>query len=377
MKKVTILALHLGAGGIERIVSMLANNLCENYKVEIVSTYKLYNKPFFTLDKRVKVKYLIPDMKPNKKEFLSALSDFRFIKAFKEGLKALKILRLKKSTMINYIKNCDSDVIISTRDIHNEMLGKYGSKYITKIGWEHNHHNDNKKYINKVIKSVEKLDYFVLVSKELCAFYQGKVKPKCVYIPNCIDYYPNKLSSLTGERILSVGRLSEEKDPLELIEVFNIVHQKFQNWKLDIVGDGILKDTMEDRICELNLQNHIKLHGSRNRDYINELLKDTSIFLTTSKTESFGIVVLEAFAYGVPTVAYSSAQGIKEIVTNNYDAYLINNRNRQVMAKRIMELIKDKNLRLEMGKYASKTSLKYKSTNISKIWIDLIEKNAK
>ena len=46
MKKVAILALHLGSGGIERITTMLANNLCNDYKVEIVSTYKIFNKPF-------------------------------------------------------------------------------------------------------------------------------------------------------------------------------------------------------------------------------------------------------------------------------------------------------------------------------------------
>lgn len=377
MKKVTILALHLGAGGIERITTMLANNLCNNYNVEIVSTYKLFNKPFFELDKRVKVKYLIPDLKPNKKEFKDALNDFRFIKAFKEGMKSLKILKLRKSTMIEYIKNSDSDVIISTRDIFNEWLGKYGSKYIKKIGWEHNHHNDDKKYVKKIVKSVKNLDYFVLVSKELCAYYQDKVKPKCLYIPNCLDFYPDELSKLDKNHILSVGRLSPEKDPIELLEVFKIVHNKFPDWKLDVVGSGVLEDKMEDKIEELGLTDSVIMHGYRNRDYINALLKDTSIFVTTSKTESFGIVVLEAFAYGVPCVAYSSAQGIKEIVSNNYDAYLVNERNREVMAKRIMELIKNKNRRVIMGDYAFKTALKYKDSNICKIWVDLIEKNAK
>ena len=47
MKKISILALHLGSGGIERITTMLANNLCKDYKVEIVSTYKIFSKPFF------------------------------------------------------------------------------------------------------------------------------------------------------------------------------------------------------------------------------------------------------------------------------------------------------------------------------------------
>ena len=48
MKKITILALHLGYGGIERAISMVANALSSEYNVEIVSTYKLYDKPIFS-----------------------------------------------------------------------------------------------------------------------------------------------------------------------------------------------------------------------------------------------------------------------------------------------------------------------------------------
>ena len=55
--------------------------------------------------------------------------------------------------MIEAIKNCDSDVIISTRDIHNNWLSKYGRDKTLKIGWEHNHHHNNKRYINKAVKA--------------------------------------------------------------------------------------------------------------------------------------------------------------------------------------------------------------------------------
>ena len=103
MKKVTILALHLGYGGIERAITDLANSLVENYSVEIVSTYKVYDKPVNRLDRRIKVKYLT-ELKPNKKEFKSALKKFRLVSAFKEGIKSVKILKLKKELMIEFIK---------------------------------------------------------------------------------------------------------------------------------------------------------------------------------------------------------------------------------------------------------------------------------
>ncbi len=59
MKKITILALHLDYGGIEKSISALANALCDKYKIEIVCIYKLYDKAAFFLEDKIKVKYLI------------------------------------------------------------------------------------------------------------------------------------------------------------------------------------------------------------------------------------------------------------------------------------------------------------------------------
>src|SRR5574344_673970 len=134
MKKVTVLALHLGYGGIEKAISSLVNNICDKYEVEIISTYRMFEIPVFKIDKRVKIRYLMDD-KPNKKELIDSLKQLRLITFIKESFKSFKILKLKKNLMINAIKKCNSDIIISTRDIHNYWLGLYGNKKSIKIGW--------------------------------------------------------------------------------------------------------------------------------------------------------------------------------------------------------------------------------------------------
>lgn len=377
MKKLTILALHLGYGGIERAISMLANSLADKYDITIVSTYKLYDEPPFILDKRIKIDYLIEDMIPNKNEFINSLKSLKFINTFKEGIKSIKILKQKKEKMINYIKNCKSDIMISTRDIHNEWLGKYGNENIIKIGWEHNHHNNNKKYINKVVNSVKKLDYFVLVSNELTSFYTEQLKNsncKCVHIPNTIDYIPNKKSLLKEENIVSVGRLSKEKGYLDLIDVYKIVQSKYPNWKLNIIGDGTERKAIEEKIKKYNLEESIILHGFQNRDYINDVLSKSSLYVMSSHTESFGIVLLEAYAYGIPAVSFTSAQGACEIITDNWDGYLVKNRDKEQMAKRICELISNYNRRFIMGKNASKKAEEYSTDKIKNKWIEMMEK---
>ncbi len=373
MKRITILALHLGYGGIEKCISTLANTLCKNYQVNVISTYKLYEKPSFPIDDRVKITYLIPDLSPSKNEFIDSVKHLKFIKGFKLGITNLKVLYLKKKKMIEAIKNCDSDVIISTRDIHNDWLGKYGNPNILKIGWEHNHHNNDKKYINKIIKSVSKLDYFVLVSKELEEFYRQKVKCKTVYIPNTLDYYPKKVSDLEEKRIISVGRLSEEKGYLDLIDVFSLVHRVYPDWKLDIIGDGNQKENIQKKIEEYGLKDFIILHGFQNKEYINQLLQKSSVYVMCSYTESFGIVLLEAFSFGIPCVAFDSARGATEIISNNWDGYLIKNRNKEIMAKKVCELISNPNRRIIMGANGIKKANQYSMDEIRKYWIQIIE----
>lgn len=371
MKRVVILALHLGFGGIERAITDLANSLVDDYKVEIVSTYKVYDKPANKLDKRVIVTYLT-DLKPNKKEFKESLKKFKLISAFKEGIKSIKILKLKKELMINYIKECDADVMISTRDIHNEWLGQYAREGILKIGWEHNHPHGDFKYANKIIKSCENLDYFVLVSKELTNYYKDLVKPKCIYIPNLVSK-ADCVSDLKNTNIVSIGRLSREKGFLDLIDVFALVHLAYPDWKLNIIGDGEELDKIKNKIKKYRLEDSIIMHGFLDKDHVGKILSESSIYVMTSFTESFGIVLLEAFSYGIPVVAFDSAEGAQEIISNNWDGYLISDRNTDEMAKRICHLIGNYNRRFIMGQNALKKSNKYSLEEVKNKWIKILK----
>ena len=371
MKKVTILALHLGYGGIERAITDLANSLVENYSVEIVSTYKVYDKPVNRLDRRIKVKYLT-ELKPNKKEFKSALKKFRLISAFKEGIKSVKILKLKKELMIEFIKQCDSDVIISTRDIHNEWLGEYAHEGVLKIGWEHNHHHGNEKYAKKIIESCKNLDYFVLVSKDLASYYKERVNPKCVYIPNLVSK-ADVTSDLKSPNLVSVGRLSKEKGFVDLIDVFALVHMMYPEWKLNLIGDGEEKDKIISKIHKYGLEDSVIMHGFLDKDKVGKILSESSIYLMTSFTESFGIVLLEAFSYGVPCVAFDSAEGANEIISNNWDGYLIKDRDIDEMAKRVCHLIGNYSRRFIMGQNAIKKANKYSLEEVREKWIKIIK----
>lgn len=377
MDKITILALHLGVGGVENSIISLSNMLCDKYLVEIISTYELDNSPAFEVDERVKIRYLLPNrLIPNRLEFKAALKKKNLISLLKEGVKAIKVLFYKKTKMIHAIKNLDSDIVISTRIYHNKLLGKYGKNIKIKIAQEHNHHNNNQKYIKQVINSVKNIDYLMPVSKELTAFYAEKLKgknTKCLYIPHCIDMFPEKVSSLTSKNIVAIGRLAKEKGYLDLIRIFQSFHKQQPDWKLNICGAGQEYENIKQKILEYHLEDDVKLLGNKNKAELNEILLDSSIYIMTSYTESFGLVLIDAESYGIPLLAFDSAKGATEIIEDGKNGFLITDRNQEKMVECLEKLATDENLRKVMGDAGREKSVLYRKDHISQIWFDFLD----
>ncbi len=297
-KKIVILSLHLGVGGAEKVICNLANLLSDNNDVKIISTYKLAEKPAFNVNNKVKIEYLIDNLTPNKNELKNAIKHFNIILSLKELYKSFKILYLRKYLMINAIKSLDCDIAISTRVFHNKLLGKYGNENIIKIAQEHNHHNNNQKYIKKVINSLKNFDYFMPVSKELADFYKDKIQnTEVVYIPNFIEEHSNKVSSLENKQLISVGRLEKVKGFDDLIDIFNIFYQTHKDWVLHIVGGGTEKQSLQNKIDSLNLNNNIFLCGNKLSNELENEYLNSSMYLMTSHSESFGIVLIEAASF--------------------------------------------------------------------------------
>lgn len=368
-KKISILVLHLGTGGAERVICNLANLLSESNDVKIISTYKLSETPSFNIDKKVEIEYLIENLKPNKQELKNSLKNFNLILIFKELLKSFKILYLKKHLMINAIKNLNCDIVISTRILHNKWVGKYANKKIVKIAQEHNHHNNNQKYIKQLIKSLKNFNYFMPVSHELADFYKPKLKnTKTIYIPNFIEEFPSKRSNLQNKQLISVGRLDKVKGFEDLIDIFYGFQKKHPDWTLHIIGDGSEMENLQNKINKLNLQNKIFLCGTKLAKELEEEYINSSIYLMTSFSESFGLVLVEAASYGLPLIAFDSAQGAKEIIENNKNGFLIPNRNKTDFINKINEFLENPEKQKSFSNSAVVTANKFSKENISEKW---------
>ena len=103
-------------------------------------------------------------------------------------------------------------------------------------------------------------------------------------------------------------------------------------------------------------------------------MQKSSIYVMTSYTESFGIVLLEAMSNGLPCIAFDSAEGAKEVITSGRDGYLIKHRNFKAIEKKILDLTKDIETRKELGKNGRRKVKSYISDNICASWEKIIER---
>src|SRR5699024_9033507 len=115
----------------------------------------------------------------------------------------------------------------------------------------------------------------------------------------------------------------------------------------------------EEYIKSHNLEDNVVLHGFQNKEYIDKILRKSSIYLMTSYTESFGIVLIEAMSHGIPCIAFSSAEGARELIDSGRNGYLIKNRNNRAYIKKVEDLMDDINTRKEIGKEGRLSVKKY------------------
>lgn len=373
-KTITILALHLNFGGVEKYISSLCKMLQDNYQINIICTYNNENKTAFEFDKKIKIEYLINEM-PNRTELVKALKNKKIFRFLGELLKSIKIIIMKYWKNISAIKKIDSDYIITTRTFHNSLVSQFAKKSSIKIATEHNYHNNNDNYVNKLINSVRKFDFLVVVSRELEQYYLNKkINPKVVYIPNTIDEIPTNKTNLKKNTLISVGRFSSEKGFDDLIRVFDKVHDEIPDSKLVLIGNGYEKDKIKALIDDYNLNKVITLPGFLTQKQIEKYMLNSKLYVMTSFTESFGLVLIEAMRYGVPCIAFDSASGAKQIIDNNRNGLLVSNRSIDEMAKQIIKLLQNDTLLMKYSKNSIKDSQKYYIENVKKEWLKLLSR---
>jgi glycosyltransferase involved in cell wall biosynthesis len=226
------------------------------------------------------------------------------------------------------------NVIVSERDTPTEKL-----HFITDKLRKHTY-----KYANGVIcQSKLSVDFIIKETKQ----------NNTISIPNPLKEIIVNKDIVREKIILNVGRLVYKKGQDQLLESFSKLNN-IDNWKLVLLGEGILRNTLENKIKELKLENKVILMGSVKN--VDEWLNKSSIFVFPSLFEGFPNALAEAMASGLACVSYDCDTGPRDIIRNSENGFLVDLNNINLLTEKIQTLIDDKELREKFSKEAMKIS---------------------
>jgi glycosyltransferase involved in cell wall biosynthesis len=153
-------------------------------------------------------------------------------------------------------------------------------------------------------------------------------------------------------RMLSVGRLDPEKNPLLLADVLARASADDPRWRLDVCGDGSLMNALAERLEQLGVADRAVLHGHVPIDGgLWALYRASHAFVHISLTEGAPQVILEAFAARLPVVA-TAVGGVPALVTGC--GLLIEPQDAPAAARALAELVSDRAMRTELVDHASR-----------------------
>lgn len=151
-------------------------------------------------------------------------------------------------------------------------------------------------------------------------------------------------------KLLMTARLEKPKNHLFLLRALGQLTQR-DDWELDLIGDGPLRDEVEEIIVKLNLVSRVHMLGARND--VPQLLKQADIFILISDWEGLPLSILEAMRAGLPVIA-SDVGGVSEVVEDGVNGFLIPKGDAELLKDRLAALLSSEELRLRMGEASRK-----------------------
>ena len=363
------------AGGTERVVSLKANYFADvlGYDVTIIVTEGKNSNSFFHLSDKVEVINLglnfeeIWNVSFIEKVFLYLKKQRNYKKLLKRELMRIRpditITTLRRE--INFINEI------------NDGSRKIGEQHLSRSNYRRTDPrftNICEKFFyrwwkNRIVYSLTKLGKLVVLTPDAASEWT-EVK-NIIMIPDPLPIKVESCSTRSSKRVITIGRYSYEKGYDLLLKVWSIVEKKLSDWQLDIFAMGdptpyvkMMDDlSIDKKRCHLN---------SSVVDVEDEYMK-SSILVQPSRTEGFGLVIVEAMSCGLPVVSFDCENGPRSVITNGEDGFLIPPFDVEMFANSLMRLMSDDDLRKSMGEKGKQNSQRYDIDIVGQQWKQLFD----
>ena len=358
MKKIMFVIGDLAGGGAERVVTSIASGLSEkDFQVSILTYYKEENEyPYSSKINRINISN-------------GNINDFNKISTIKK----LKLIR--KS-----IKKEQPDEIICffPHILFHIFMATIFSKYNKKLSFavRANPKKERKelnKNSNKILRFIKRI---ITQNTGQTTCFSPKLQKKMVIIPNPMYdelFINEKKYSPVPTKIVSVGRLNDQKNYKLAIEAFEIIYQKYSNFEYFIYGAGSLEAELKELIKSKKLENNIHIMGfEKDR---NKIYGDKDIFLMTSKFEGMPNALAEAMCMGIPAISTDCDFGPRDLIMNDDMGILLKDYEVETLVNSLESVICDyENYVLKAKKAREILKEKYSFDKVMNIWETMLQK---
>ncbi|WP_019907389.1 glycosyltransferase [Thermoanaerobacter indiensis] len=230
------------------------------------------------------------------------------------------------------------------------------------------------KYLRSLEEIAYKISDNIITVGERLKKYINKITQRDVFvINNFVDINKFKFIKINKPdnkfTILFSGRLTKQKGVIFLIKAMELLLNEFNNIELIIIGNGEDYHTLKNYIKDKNLDNYIKFEGIVDNKFMPEMYNKSDVVVVPSikldnVEEPFGIVAIEAMACRKAVIA-SDIGGLREIIVDGYNGFLVPDKNPEAIAEKIKYIILNPELSKEIGQNARKTVEEKFSTEIA------------
>ena len=350
LMKISFFIGSMRRGGAERVISILANHYAsKGWDVEIALL--LENTVGYDLNHKIK----IVDLTCVGNSYIDNLPKW--------------LVKIRK-----YIKKSKPDRIVSFIGRINVLVlnACIGLKVPIIVSERNDPKRDGRSALMLKICEVsyKKAKAIVFQTKYQQTCFSRKLHSKSHVIVNPVTVN-SIISSPSEERVVTAGRLLPQKNQQMMIKAIGKLRTQFPNIKLDIYGDGSLKQELQNLIEQLDLAANVQLHG--NVMDLHEKIASGTVFVMTSEFEGLPNALIEAMMLGLPCIS-TDYDGVEEVIENNRTGILIPCNDVDALVEAITRILSDRLYADLLKTNALKTTKKYKQEYVLKEWQEVIER---
>lgn len=343
----------LGAGGAERVVSLISSHWAElGWHVTVIAFDSPADPIFHDFSPGIEmVRLNVPS--------LGAASAFRRARALRAALK-----RIQPDTVISFLTKVNVLTLLAT----------LGTDFRVIVSERNNARlqSVNRTWNMLLTRLYRRAGHIVIQTEASRACLPQGDQPRATVIPNPVRTLPEPVLSqaLCPSRIVAVGRLTEQKGFDRLLMAFAQIAPRHLAWQLVIWGEGPAKSTLLRHAQALGIADRVSLPGlsATPGDWINA----TDVFVLPSRFEGFPNVLAEAMAAGLPVIAFDCDFGPAEMITNGVDGMLVPQNSVAGLSRALDLMLSDSVLRTRLGTAAHRSVERFAVEPILERWTRLV-----